>query len=69
MADALLIAAMSGGDLLARAHKEYMRRCPRPYMKLLSAVMEQDLAGRAFTILAPVLAFSLAFCWASVALD
>ena len=48
MADALLIGSVGGGELWARAQKEYMRRQPRPYMKLVAAVMERDLAGRDF---------------------
>ena len=46
MADALLIGSVGGGELWARAQREYMRRQPRPYMKLVAAVMERDLAGR-----------------------
>ncbi|EIE18851.1 hypothetical protein COCSUDRAFT_49081 [Coccomyxa subellipsoidea C-169] len=45
MADALLIASIGGGDLWARAQKEYIRRAPRPYMKIVSAIMDHDLAG------------------------
>lgn len=45
MADALLIASVGGGDLWSRAQREYMRRSPRPYMKIVSAIMDHDLAG------------------------
>jgi hypothetical protein len=55
MADALLIASLSGGELMARAQKEYMKRCPRPYMKILSAVMEEDLSGESFCLSAALM--------------
>jgi hypothetical protein len=45
MADALLVGSVGGGELWARAQREYMRRQPRPYMKLVAAVMDRDLAG------------------------
>lgn len=45
MADALLIASIGGGDLWSRAQKEYIRRAPRPYMKIVSAIMDHDLSG------------------------
>ena len=45
MADALVIASIGGGGLWARAQKEYMRRAPRPYMKIVTAIMDRDLAG------------------------
>ena len=46
MADALLIASMGGGDLWAHAQREYIRRAPRPYMKIVSAIMDHDLSGK-----------------------
>ena len=45
MADALVIASVRGGQLFEKAQKEYMRRAPRPYMKIVSAVMSHDLTG------------------------
>ncbi len=46
MADALLIASLGGRDLYAHAQREYIRRAPRPYMKIVSAIMDHDLSGR-----------------------
>ena len=43
MADALIIGHMGQGPYLARAQAEYMKRQPRPYMRLVRAVMENDL--------------------------
>ncbi len=45
MADALVIASVGGTYLFEKAQKEYMRRAPRPYMKIVSAIMSRDLAG------------------------
>ena len=45
MADALVIASVGGSYLFEKAQKEYMRRAPRPYMKIVSAIMSRDLAG------------------------
>ncbi len=53
MADALVIASIGGGGLWARAQKEYMRRAPRPYMKIVTAIMDRDLAGARRSLLEP----------------
>ena len=45
MADALVIASVAGGYLFEKAQKEYMRRAPRPYMKIINAIMAHDLTG------------------------
>jgi hypothetical protein len=45
MADALVIASVGGSYLLEKAQKEYMRRAPRPYMKIVSAITNRDLTG------------------------
>ena len=45
MADALVIASVAGGVLFEKAQKEYMRRAPRPYMKIINAIMSHDLTG------------------------
>ncbi len=45
MADALVIASVGGNYLFEKAQKEYMRRAPRPYMKIVSAITNQDLTG------------------------
>ena len=45
MADALVIASVGGSYLFEKAQKEYMRRAPRPYMKIVSAIMSHDLTG------------------------
>lgn len=45
MADALVIASVGGQYLFEKAQKEYMRRAPRPYMKIVSAIMSHDLTG------------------------
>ena len=45
MADALVIASVGGTYLFERAQKEYMRRAPRPYMKIVSAIMSRNLSG------------------------
>ncbi|KAK9829183.1 hypothetical protein WJX72_004364 [[Myrmecia] bisecta] len=42
MADALIIGSLGGGELWTKAQKEYMRRAPRPYMKVVHAIMEND---------------------------
>ena len=46
MADALVIASVAGGVLFEKAQKEYMRRAPRPYMKIINAIMSHDLTGK-----------------------
>jgi hypothetical protein len=43
MADALVIGMMGGGALSQQAQREYMRRHPRPYMKIVHAITENDL--------------------------
>ena len=43
MADALVIGHMGQGKHLVRAQNEYMRRQPRPYMRVVKAVMDNDL--------------------------
>ena len=48
MADALIIGHMGQGPYLARAQAEYMKRQPRPYMRLVRAVMENDLLSESF---------------------
>lgn len=45
MADALVIAFVGGSYLFEKAQKEYMRRAPRPYMKIVSAITNHDLTG------------------------
>jgi len=50
MADALIIASVGGSYLFEKAQKEYMRRAPRPYMKIVSAIMSHDLTGGFHTI-------------------
>ena len=45
MADALVIASVAGGVLFEKAQKEYMQRAPRPYMKIINAIMSHDLTG------------------------
>ena len=45
MADALVIASVGGSYLFEKAQKEYMRRAPRPYMKIVSAITNHDLTG------------------------
>lgn len=43
MADALIIGHMGQGQHVVRAQEEYMRRQPRPYMRVVKAVLENNL--------------------------
>ena len=43
MADALVVAGVAGGDAWQRAQREYFKRCPRPYMRLIAAIQDNDL--------------------------
>ncbi len=43
MADALLIAHLGGTERFAAAQKQYMRRHPSPYMRLIKAIQGSDL--------------------------
>eukprot|EP00211_Chloroparvula_japonica_P000131 CAMPEP_0119125334 /NCGR_PEP_ID=MMETSP1310-20130426/4646_1 /TAXON_ID=464262 /ORGANISM="Genus nov. species nov., Strain RCC2339" /LENGTH=1095 /DNA_ID=CAMNT_0007115393 /DNA_START=21 /DNA_END=3304 /DNA_ORIENTATION=+ len=45
MADALVLASMGGGDLWEATQKEYMRRAPQPYMRIVSAIVDNKLEG------------------------
>lgn len=45
MADALLIASIAGDELWRKALATYMRRQPRPYMRVVQAVLDSDLKG------------------------
>lgn len=45
MADALLIASIGGEALWRRAQQAYMQRAPAPYMQVVQAVLEGNLAG------------------------
>lgn len=45
MADALLIASIGGESLWRRAQQAYMQRAPAPYMQVVQAVLEGNLAG------------------------
>lgn len=42
MADALVVAGVAGGDAWQRAQREYFKRCPRPYMRLVAAIQDSD---------------------------
>ncbi|KAI8473947.1 MAG: hypothetical protein J3K34DRAFT_161809 [Monoraphidium minutum] len=44
LADALLIANIGGAELFKRAMHRYMRRSPRPYMTILTSMVEGDYA-------------------------
>ena len=43
MADALLLASLGGGELWTKAQMAFMAHCPRPYMKVVHALMTKDL--------------------------
>jgi hypothetical protein len=43
MADALLLGWLAGGEVAQKTQREYMRRHPRPYMKIVHAVMSDDM--------------------------
>ena len=45
MADAMVIGILGGGTLLDKARQEYCRRRPRPYMKLVAAIIDRDMLG------------------------
>jgi hypothetical protein len=45
MADALVVAGVAGGEAWARAQREYFQRCPRPYMRLVAAIQDNDFLG------------------------
>ena len=50
MADALVVGAVANDSALwRRAQTEYMRRQPRPYMKLVNAILENDFLGTSLT--------------------
>jgi hypothetical protein len=44
-ADALLIASLVGGEVWERARSEFMRSQPRPYMRVVQAVVTSDWKG------------------------
>mmetsp|Transcript_24380 Transcript_24380/g.43410 ORF Transcript_24380/g.43410 Transcript_24380/m.43410 type:complete len:1160 (-) Transcript_24380:43-3522(-) len=43
MADALVLASIGGVELWKATQKEYMHRTPKPYMKVVEAVMDNNL--------------------------
>jgi hypothetical protein len=45
MADALLLASIGGEDLWHKVQKAFMKREPKPYMKVVKALMDKDLAS------------------------
>jgi len=45
MADALMLASMGGDDLWQHAQKVYMQKAPRPYMKVIKALLSKDLTS------------------------
>lgn len=45
MADALLIASLGGQELWAKAQAAFMLKAPRPYMKIVAAVLKSDMPG------------------------
>mmetsp|Transcript_32134 Transcript_32134/g.91150 ORF Transcript_32134/g.91150 Transcript_32134/m.91150 type:complete len:1157 (-) Transcript_32134:57-3527(-) len=45
MADALVLASIGGAELWKSTQKEYMARTPKPYMTVVAAVMENNLAA------------------------
>ena len=45
MADALVVAGVAGGEAWQRAQREYFKRSPRPYMRLVSAIQDNDFLG------------------------
>ena len=45
MADALVIGYMVGGQLWTKAQQHYFKKQPRPYMRIVQAVLENDLLG------------------------
>ena len=51
MADALLIASLGGPDLWNKTQTAFMARSPRPYMKIVSAVLKADMTGMPTTIM------------------
>ena len=44
LGDALVLAAVGGTDLWLSTQAEYLRRTPRPYLRVVSAVVKNDLA-------------------------
>ncbi len=53
MADALVVAGVAGGEAWARAQREYFQRCPRPYMRLVAAIQDNDFLGEPALALLP----------------
>jgi len=44
LGDALVLAAVGGTDLWLSTQAEYLRRTPRPYLRVVSSVVKNDLA-------------------------
>eukprot|EP00959_Pyramimonas_sp_CCMP1952_P308073 6447497-Pyramimonas_sp.AAC.1 len=45
MADALLLASIGGEDLWNKVQKRFMKKEPKPYMKVVAALMQKDLGS------------------------
>ena len=37
-----MVAGVAGGDAWQRAQREYFKRCPRPYMRLVAAIQDNN---------------------------